>query len=45
MGQYFKTSQNGIKDKQSGTEGVVNKYLNHFYLFINNTLICKNYSM
>ena len=22
MGQYFGTSQNGIEDKQSGTEGV-----------------------
>ena len=24
MGQYFGTSQNGIEDKQSGTEGVLN---------------------
>ena len=22
-GQYFETSQNGIEDKQSGTEGVI----------------------
>ena len=28
MGQYFGTSQNGIEDKQSGTEGV------YIYLFI-----------
>ena len=23
IGQYFETSQNGIEDKKSGTEGVV----------------------
>ena len=33
MGQYFGTSQNGIEDKQSGTEGVQCKRIIFFFLF------------
>ena len=43
MGQYFGTSQNGIEDKQSGTEGVYNtqskNYSKRDPLFLLNNLM------